>query len=107
MIVGFDLDGTYAADLTTFCGIAGMLKDAGHTCVMVTNRCESDRAEVEEMIDNEMPVLFSCGRPKRAVAEEAGYFIQVWIDDNPSLVDFGSSGLTIAGMYVNGRKYEG
>lgn len=107
MIVGFDLDGTYAADLTTFRGIAGLLKDAGHSCVMVTNRCEQDRAAVEELIDHEMPVLFSCGKPKRQVAEEAGYFVQIWIDDNPSLVDFGEKGLQMVGLYDKGRKWEG
>lgn len=104
MIVGFDLDGTYAADLTTFTGIAGLLKDAGHTCVLVTNRCESDRAFVEDLIDHEMPVLFSCGRPKRLVAEEAGYFVQVWVDDNPILVDKGAAGLNEVGTYDKGRK---
>lgn len=104
MIIGFDLDGTYAADIKTFRRLAELLKESGHECIMVTNRCEADRAHVEDLIGRQMPVLFSCGRPKRAVAEEAGYFVSVWVDDNPVLVDLGEPGLKQVGVYDRGRK---
>lgn len=105
MIIAFDLDGTYAADIKTFRQLAVLLKEAGHECIMVTNRCEEDRATVEDVIGRQMPVLFSCGRPKRTVAEEAGYFVSVWVDDNPILVDLGGDGLRQVGVYDRGRRH--
>jgi hypothetical protein len=107
MILGFDLDGTYAADLKVFSRIAQVCTDAGHTCIMVTNRCEQDRVFVEDLIERRMPVLFSCGKPKREVAEAAGYYVQVWIEDNPILVELGAAGMNEVGFFVDGHKYQG
>lgn len=104
MIIGFDLDGTYAADKTTFHAVVELFKTAGHTCLLVTNRCEGDRAVVESFIEKQMLILFSCGRPKRKVAEEAGYHVAVWVDDNPILVDYGAEGLRmVGGAYSEGK----
>jgi ribonucleotide monophosphatase NagD (HAD superfamily) len=97
MILGVDLDGTFAADVATFKAVVELFHAAGHKCVLITNRGPEDRAVVERIVAGCMPCLFSNGRPKREIAREAGYEVNVWIDDNPCLVDFGSAGLALCG----------
>lgn len=93
MIFGIDLDGTYAADIPAFRRVVSLLQDHGHICVLVTNRPETDRAFVEGLVAGQMVVFCTNGRPKREVAREGGYVVDVWVDDNPILVDFGAAGL--------------
>lgn len=99
MTFGIDLDGTYAADVPTFRAVVQLLQAVGHTCVLVTNRCEGDRPIVEKIVGGQMPIVFSCGLPKRAVAQTAGFIVNVWMDDNPILVDLGAKGLDLVGTY--------
>lgn len=98
MIIGVDLDGTYAADLPTWRRAVQVFIDAGHKCVLITNRGPEDLQIVESLVQGQMPILFCSGRPKRAVAHEAGYAVDVWMDDNPILVDLGAAGLAQVGV---------
>lgn len=97
MIIGVDLDGTYAADVSTFRKVVDVFQQAGHRCVLVTNRGPDDRALVESIVLGQMPLIFAAGSPKKVAALAAGYAVDVWIDDNPILVDFGGMGLVMVG----------
>ena len=98
--VMFDLDGTFSADLQLMRAVARLFKDAGWTLVMITARedNEDNRMLAEQLkITQLMPILFAGARPKRAVARENGYEVDIWIEDNPIMVDFGIPGLGIVG----------
>jgi len=105
MIFGLDLDGTYAADAVAFHKIVDVLLERGHACVLVTNRCDDDRDvdAIRELVHRKVPILYSCGKPKREVARAAGYVVSIWIDDNPILVDLGEAGLKMVGVFRNGE----
>lgn len=87
MQIGVDFDGTFAADPETFRKVVKTFQDAGHVCVLITNRGKEWGAEVEELVDNLMPIVFAGTSTKRWAAVRAGYDIDVWIDDNPQWVD--------------------
>lgn len=98
----FDLDGTYGADVVLMRKLADLLKSHGVTLVMVTarNGTEDDRALVQHLgIEKQMPVLYAGSKPKRKVAREAGYEVDIWIEDNPIMVDFGIPGLALTGEH--------
>lgn len=100
MTIMFDLDGTFAADLKAMREVVAVFKRYGHTLVMITARedNEDNRMLAEQLkITQLMPILFAGRRPKRKVAREAGYEVDIWIEDNPVLVDFGVAGLEMVG----------
>jgi hypothetical protein len=104
LIFGLDFDGTYTDDKASFDAIIRILEAAGHVVVVVTNRPDTVEhwREVRRCFDRpageEIRALFTNGRPKRQVAREAGYEVDIWIDDNPALVDFGFAGIEMAGF---------
>jgi hypothetical protein len=93
MRIGIDFDGTYAADSATFQLVADLFRRAGHECVIVTNRPPADEFTVQQVVRRALPVVYCNGEPKRRVMEARGTPVDVWIDDNPVLVDFGLDGL--------------
>lgn len=95
MTIAFDFDGCWTADPNAWAQIAAFLEVCGHTVVMVTNRPPQDAALLAGV---GMPIVFAAGRPKRAMASESGYTVDVWIDDNPILVDYGAEGIGMVGV---------
>lgn len=95
MLIGVDLDGTFAADITTFRKVVTLFHSAGHQCVLVTNRGPEDARVVEGLVEGLMPIIYANGVPKRDAALAGGFDIHIWIDDNPVLVDFGAPGLAL------------
>jgi hypothetical protein len=86
MTFGIDFDGTYAADPPTFHRLVDMLKRAGHRCVLVTGRpgAGGHGEAVRAIIGDRIPIVFAGpGRWKRHAARDAGFEVDVWIDDDP------------------------
>ncbi len=88
MIFGIDYHGTFSRDPAGFRAVVHELHRRGHTCVMVTGIADGDRfaTEVRRDVGDLMPIVFAAGRWKREAAREAGYDIDVWIDDNPEYI---------------------
>lgn len=89
MIIAIDYDKTYTEDPKTFDLIITVLKHAGHTVICVTGRSdhESMSAEVKSSIGQLVPVVFAGKLWKREAAEQAGYKVDIWIDDMPGMIE--------------------
>lgn len=88
MIFGIDFHGTFQRDPTGFRELVRNLQYRGHTCVLVTGIEDGDQyaAEVRREVRELMPIVFAGSRWKKQAAKEAGYAVDVWIDDNPEYV---------------------
>lgn len=88
MVFAIDFDGTFAADPELFKGIAALIRAAGHEVVMVTGR-EDSRGfgdPVRALVGDLMPIVFAGGHWKTVAALQAGYKVDVWVDDNPTYI---------------------
>lgn len=86
VIIGLDFDGVITEDPDSFLAIAALLQEAGHVVVCITSRGPLRRQEVIATVGDLMPMIFCGGRPKELKARQAGYEVDVWIDDNPSSI---------------------
>lgn len=90
MVIAIDYDDTYTADPFFWRKFIHSAINAGHTVIMVTQRCRcypEQVEEVEEHLGQLLPIIFA-GDPMLAMAKmqaahAAGYEVDVWIDDNP------------------------
>lgn len=99
--IAIDFDETFTADPSLWTVFLFHAAGRGHRVVMVTGRADrvmySDpsrhwgdevRAALREVeLDRlPLPVVFAGEKPKRLAAAEAGYAVDVWIDDDPEHV---------------------
>ena len=87
LTIAFDFDGTFAADPETFRTVVKAFQEAGHTCVLITNRDETWGEEVRELVGDLMPIILAGTTSKRSAAICRGYAVDIWIDDTPEYVD--------------------
>lgn len=95
MIYGIDYDGTWSADPELFARFVEEAQKRQHQCIIVTNRSQDQAISVPGVT-----IVYAAGRPKRNVALEAGYDVNVWIDDNPAFVDLGPGGANALGIRI-------
>lgn len=88
MTIGIDYDGTFNADPELWRGFIIHAASRGHNCVCVTGRSDEGEygAEVRRAIGDLMPIVFAGMVWKSKAAEGAGFYVNVWIDDNPEYV---------------------
>lgn len=87
MIIAVDYDGTYAADPEAFNKVIGVFQAAGHTVICVTGRDGGAMGDVvRATIGQLIPCVFAGKAWKVDAAKEAGYHVDVWIDDNPGMI---------------------
>lgn len=87
MLFGFDYDGTWSAAPGLFAEFADMVKAYGHQCVCVTFRAKDTKdALLENSIGQHMGIIYTDGNPKADAAHQAGYTVDIWIDDIPSRI---------------------
>ena len=89
MIIALDYDDTYTRDPETWNKVIKLFQEAGHTVICVTLRPEVMGAPVLASIGKVIGVdkcLFSNGCWKSVTAENAGYKVNVWIDDLPNMI---------------------
>jgi len=86
MIIAIDYDQTYAADPETFNKVISLFQEAGHTVICVTGRSEDMGEPVMKSIGKIVPVIFAGKEWKNEAAKKRGYDVNIWIDDNPSMV---------------------
>lgn len=85
----FDYDDTITADIYEVTRFMANLDAKGHTVIIVTQRCAKYEAELREALRGylwELPIVWAAGKGKREAAEEAGYSVDVWMDDYPEAV---------------------
>lgn len=93
MIFGVDFDGTFAADPALFHKILDLLESRGHQVVIVTGRSTPSSPDtisnmlVEVMTKGRVPIVYAGNTFKRIAATNAGFKVDIWIDDNPEYID--------------------
>jgi hydroxymethylpyrimidine pyrophosphatase-like HAD family hydrolase len=86
MIISVDYDNTYTAAPELFTQLIKLFQDAGHTVICVTGRGTDMSQPVLDSIGKLVPCIFAGGEWKRTAAEQAGYKVNIWIDDDPSYI---------------------
>lgn len=74
--------------------IANALLSCGHAVIIATSRTEECDNEdmavylnyIRSYLENSLPVVFCGSSPKRQACKEAGYLVDVWIDDMPETI---------------------
>ena len=86
LTIAIDYDNTWTAAPDLFRDFACSIKALGGRAIIATNR--GPDWIVGEVAG--LPVVYANGRPKRTACREAGYRVDVWVDDLPHLVDLGA-----------------
>lgn len=87
LTIGIDFDGTFAADPVLFKAFVEGATRRGHRCVLVTQRTEFFRRDVDALCADVLPIVYAGGETKRDAAAARGWAVDIWIDDNPASVD--------------------
>jgi len=87
-IIAIDFDDTFTADVKLWQIFIKYAKSRGHICVCVTGRSDEGQwgAEVRREIGGLIPIVFAGRKWKRDAAKEAGFDVDIWIDDNPEYI---------------------
>lgn len=85
MLFAVDYNNTWSKDPEFFRALIRMMRGHGHEAVLVTSRSPDGvlAQEVEDMAGDVIPIVFADDHWKREAALEAGYDVDVWIDDRP------------------------
>jgi hypothetical protein len=88
MIIAIDYDNTYTADSETFNKLIILFQSAGHTVICLTGRGEEETFSrpVKNTIGKLIPIVFAGTKWKREAAKEAGYQVDIFIDDMPESI---------------------
>lgn len=88
ILFGVDFDGTFSRDPHGFRLFVAVMRERGHSFVLVTGRSDEGQfgAEVRREVRDLMPIVFAANGWKRDAALAAGFKVDVWIDDNPESV---------------------
>lgn len=95
MLIALDFDGTFTRDPQGWRLFVEMMRERGHSFVCITGRSDIGwmAAEVVDALSFGskegpiMPILFCGNQWKRDVAVKAGFEVDVWIDDCPSMIE--------------------
>lgn len=91
MIISFDFDETYTADPDAMGRVMELFMASGHTVIVTTGRGDHRRPLAEDIIADrfgeEVPVVRARGSSKRSAAQDAGYDVDVWVDDGPIRIE--------------------
>ena len=81
MIIGIDFDGTITRDPDLWYAFIAAARQRGHAVIVVTGRKE------RPPVPNALAVIHARGDFKCAAARRAGFKVDVWIDDEPGLIE--------------------
>lgn len=83
MTIAFDFDHTITADPKAMLSAMRLFKEAGHTVIVATLRHNSEYEAVDRIIRGDFPVVYCCRKIKAPMCAQAGYSVDVWVDDMP------------------------
>lgn len=88
MTIAIDFRGTWTSDPAFWLSFYELSVQAGHTVIMATARQEDgDNSMMQGLnIPSDLPVIFSNGQKKRKACLNAGYEVDIWIDNNPTSI---------------------
>jgi hypothetical protein len=81
MLIGLDYDGTYTADPFLWDRFLEVAHEQGHDVICFTMRYPH---EPLPSIDYLKAIVYTSRKAKKRFAEEAGYKVNIWIDDRPA-----------------------
>jgi uncharacterized alpha/beta hydrolase family protein len=94
---GIDFDDTITEDIDCFGKIFKTMQEAGHNVIVVTGRSKIGNWETEvyktlEYLQTKydlasIPVVFAGSEWKKQAAKNAGYPINIWMDNSPEYID--------------------
>lgn len=87
MLIAIDWDNTYSADPKTFDSIIAMLIASDHEVIFVTGR--SYKQAVDSSAWPDLTVVYTNGKYKRKTCEKLLLFVDIWIDDEPGMIEPG------------------
>ncbi len=97
LIFAFDFDDTLTEDLNSFGQFFKILQDNSHQTIIVTGRTKQGKWETEvmEAVDylinkynlKNIPVVFAGSEWKKQAAKNAGYNVNIWVDNSPEYID--------------------
>ena len=84
MVISVDWDGTAGADPELFEIFIVAAKLRGHVVLLCTQRNAEQGPEIQEFADRmDINVVWAYGFSKLEATANAGFPVDVWIDDNP------------------------
>lgn len=102
MLIAIDFDGTYGEQPKLFGDLAASAFALGYAVITVTSR--------RKTLENEMamreagiywPIVFAYDKPKKLAAIEAGWDVNVWLDDQPHMIGDGTEDGRTVGVFEN------
>lgn len=97
LIFAFDFDDTLTEDLNSFGQIFKILQNNGHQTIIVTGRSQIGNweLEVQEAVSyisrkfqlEKIPIVFAGSEWKKKAAKNAGYNVNIWVDNSPEYID--------------------
>lgn len=85
MTIAFDIDGTITLDPDTFHRVMNEFRHAGWAVIIVTG-AQQPPEKIHRLKLDDLPIIVSNGQLKEAAAREAGYIVDVWVDDMPGMI---------------------
>lgn len=82
MLIGIDWDKTISADIEFWKKFIALAEQHEHQCIVITGRNESQPVDILGI-----PVVYAGDLLKREAAENAGYNVSIWIDDQPGTIE--------------------
>jgi len=82
MVIGIDYDGTITLAPDFWLEFINAAMNEGNKVIIVTGREASQPIKVHGI-----PVVYAGDTFKREAAENEGYFVDVWIDDEPGHIE--------------------
>ena len=87
MIIAIDYDDTFTRDTLLWRNFIELAQKLGHEVVCITNRRNPPvQGTGEDLLPEEVQVICADDRFKKVAALQAGYQVDIWIDDNPGSI---------------------
>jgi hypothetical protein len=84
--IALDFDDTYTADPWLWNRFIADAQSRGHVVVVVTSRKDEDLDEIREALP-QLEIVNTSGYLKKPAAQQAGFDIDIWIDDMPGIIE--------------------
>lgn len=86
MTIALDYDGTWTADPELWHDFTRKAIDRGHTVIIVTGRTYRHEDLLQQRLPKWIPIVYAGTRLKEKAAQASGYNVDIWIDDNPGMI---------------------
>lgn len=100
MLLALDFDGTYTAHPEAWSLCLRAWRLCGVQVITVTARRDTlENRQAMQSAGVDWPIIFAYDQPKKLAAIEAGYAVDVWIDDNPHGIGDGTENVATQSVF--------